>query len=206
VCVAVLLVLASWGAFAVASPSSPALTSSPHCGPATARTLAASSEARVYSLAGLVYGCAPGSGHRYRLGNTSQCNSSNRVGPVAVAAKLAAYASERCGIDTGSTLVEVRRLSDDRGLFSHPASSLSIGPEGFQAVGSIVIDRRGELAWIVSQSSLATHRHQTQVVEAGGSGVHVLETGTSIQGSSLRLHGSKLTWKAGGSERSAKLG
>jgi hypothetical protein len=125
---------------------------------------------------------------------------------VAVAGRLAGYAVERCGVDTGTTLVEVRRLSDDRQLFTRAASSLSLGPESYDSVSSIVVAPSGEVAWIAVASSLATHRQGSQVLEADRSGRRVLETGASIQANSLRLHGSRLTWSAGGVKHSAKLG
>lgn len=205
-----ILGVAAWALMAYgyseAASSSLAWAASAGCGPTAGdRTLAASPEARVYSLGGSVYGCTSGSGRRYRLGAASLCNGSARVGPVAVAAKLAAYALQRCGVDTSTALVEVRRLSDGQERFSHAASSLMLGPESFESVGSIVIAPTGRLAWIASESSIVTHRHAGQVVEASGSAVRVLQTGSAIEVGSLRLRGSKLTWRAGGSERSAKL-
>jgi len=63
---------------------------------------------------------------------------------VAVAGRRG-YAVERCGIDTGTTLVEVRRFSDGRRLFSQAAVPAA-GVESFDSVGSIVINGGGALA------------------------------------------------------------
>jgi hypothetical protein len=168
--------------------------------------VAVSSEARVYSVGGAVYGCSPGSSRHYRLGNTGSCINSTRVGPVAAASNLAAYASTSCGVDTGSTQVIVRRLSDGRQLSSHPATTGLIAPESYQSVGSIVVDGSGHAAWIGSLSSIVRHGQETQVNAAGSSGVKVLATGSDIQVNSLKLHGSTLTWTAGGKQHSATLG
>lgn len=160
---------------------------------------------RVYSQGGSVYGCAPRAGRQYRLGSATVCNDSARVGPVAVAGALAGYALQRCGVDTGTTVVEVRRFSDGRQLFSHAAIPPA-GVESFDSVGSLVINAGAAVAWIGHASSIATHRSVTQVFAFSGAGVRRLDSGPGILTGSLRLAGSKLSWRHGASTRSAKLG
>lgn len=204
----VMCTLAACGSSAAApsQSSSSGQAASAHCGPASAHTLAASSGARVFSLAGVVYGCAPGTGRRYELGSASRCIGSARVGPVAASGDLAAYAVQTCGVDLATATVAVRRLSDGRRLYSHVALTASPGPESFESVGSIALDRDGALGWIASASSIASHRRLTQVLARNGSGARVLATGSNIRTDSLRQRGSRLTWSADGAQHSAPLG
>jgi hypothetical protein len=174
------------------------------CGPAGARELAASRYGRIYSWHGSVYGCTVG--HRYRLGSATQCNRSARIGPAAAAGELAAYAVTRCGVDTGSTQVIVARLSDRHRLSTHAASSVIVGAESFESVGSIVVNRTGQVAWIASVSSIATHRRAVQLLAADQHGTRVLDSSLAIAPGSLRLSGSRLSWKHGGAIRAATLG
>jgi hypothetical protein len=174
------------------------------CGPVGAHTLAASPQARIYSSRGSVDGC--GIGHRYRLGSATICNGSGRVGPAAVSGDLAAYAIMVCGVDTGSADVIVMRISTGRRLSTHAASSISVGPESFESVGSIVVNPAGQVAWIVSASSIATHRRAVQVLAADRRGTRVLDSSGAIVPGSLRLNGSTLAWKRGTAVHAAKLG
>src|SRR5947209_20286387 len=85
------------------------------CGPDAAHDLAADSQARVYVTSAGVYGCARRGGVPMRLGGpVASCLAGDRIGPVSLAGTTAAFASERCGIDTGVTRVGVRGLSDRR--------------------------------------------------------------------------------------------
>jgi hypothetical protein len=197
-------------ALAAACGSSTAATSTSNagasCGPAAARTLAASSGARVYVQSGAVYACTPRSARRYRLGSAGRCIGGARVGPAAAAGPVVAYAVTRCGVDTGSATVVVRLLSDGSQLLDHPALTAAPGPESFQSVGSIVVNRGGAAAWIATSNSILSHRRITQVVEATRAGVRALASGAGIDVRSLRLHGSTLSWSAGGASHSARLG
>ncbi len=151
----------------------------------------------MYSLRQTVYGCSARTGRHFRLGNAAVCIGSPRVGPVTVTGELAAYGSEACGIDTGSGRVIVKRLSDGRQLSSDPATSLPLGPESYQTVTSIVLRAGGEVAWIAVGSSIARHRKDIEVHKHDRTGKRLLDSGTSIQPGSLRLHGSRLTWRHG---------
>jgi hypothetical protein len=196
-----------------ASTTSSAITDSARCGPASAHTLAVGSGARVYSDGGTVYGCASGNPRHYRLGSARSCLRSARVGPVAAAGLIAAYGVARCGIDFGSSMVVVRRLSDGAQLFRHAAGSAGSGPESYGSVGSIVVTPSAAVAWIAVDRSIVAHRVATQVMARGGSGrVRVLQTSSGIGTSSgivpgsLRLHGATLSWRVGTATRSASLG
>jgi hypothetical protein len=198
----VVVVLAACGSSAAVT-SSAALKG---CGPAGAHTLASSAGARVYAHGGSVYACSRSSGRSYRLGDARQCIAGARVGPAAAAGAVVAYAIERCGVDTASAAVVVRRVTNGEQLSRHAAFSGPPGPESFQAVGSIVVNRSGHAAWIASDHSIVSHHLFAQVLETSGSGVRMLASGETIALGSLRLHGSRLTWTAGGAQHSATLG
>jgi hypothetical protein len=184
--------------------AAPAREAGARCAPAGARELAASPYGGIYSWHGSVYGCT--AGHRYRLGSATQCNQSARIGPAAVSGRLVAYAATSCGVDTGSSRVIVARLSDRHRLSSHAASSVMVGAESFESVGSIVVDRTGQVAWIASVSSIATHRRAVALLAADRRGTRVLDSSLTIAPGSLRLRGSRLSWKRGGATRTATLG
>jgi hypothetical protein len=175
-----------------------------HCGPAKARTLAADSRIRVYSYQGSVSACAAGAKRTYRLGGSRTCLRSDLVGTVAVAGGLAAYADERCGVDTGSTTVEVRQVASGRLQFTHQAGAVA-GPESYTSVGSIVVRSNGALAWIAQSHSIVAHRNATEVLARAGSGVRILGQGAGIDPASLRLAGSRVSWRQSGTRRSATL-
>lgn len=175
------------------------------CGPTAARTLAASGVARVYQAGSVVYGCAVSSQKRIRLGNSQLCVGSERVSAVAVAGFLTAYGSERCGVDTGSASLVVRRLTDGTQLRSLAATGTSTGPESYTTVTSVVVKSTGSVAWIAVGGSIISHRRVIEVHAEDAHGSHLLDHGATIDQSSLRLRGSQLTWRAGGMTRSAVL-
>jgi hypothetical protein len=173
------------------------------CGPGHAKTLAMSSQARVYVSARNVYGCARG-GHPYQLGQTTSCLDGPLVGTVAVRGVLAAYGSERCGVDTGTSTVIVQRLSDGKMLAQQPATT-AFGVESHVMVTAIVLAGDGSVAWISVLDSIVASRHATQVRAFDRHGARLLDHGNSIDTSHLRLLGSKVSWKHGSSWRSARL-
>jgi hypothetical protein len=192
--------LAACGATAGGSSSA----SGPVCGPTAATTLAASAQGRVYASGGSAYGCAAGGHGRIRLGGTRSCIGSSLVGPVTVRGALTAYALKTCGVDTGSTVVNVRRLTDGTQLRSAPAAG-PLGPESYTAVSRLVLAKSGSVAWIVSTSSLAAHRRGIEVRRSDARGTALLDSGAAIAIHSLRLTGSTLHWRNGGQLRTASL-
>jgi hypothetical protein len=176
------------------------------CGPAGvgARTLASDALARVYAVGQAVYGCAAGGGRSIRLGDTARSLKEGRAGPIAVAGTVAAYGFTRFGVDTATTEVMVRRLTDGATLSELPASQV-VGPESFQSVGSIVVKPGGAVAWIGSDTSILGHRTRDEVHAARGSSDSLLDSGPGIVPGSLRLDGSALSWRDGGVTRHAAL-
>lgn len=187
------------------SSSGSAAPASAACGPTGARTLAFSSVARVYVSAGNVYGCSTHARTSYLLGSNGNCNSAAKVGLVIVTRELSAYALQRCGVDTGTTLVIVRRLSDGKQLRSFAATSTGL-PEGFQSVRSLAVKSDGAVAWIGFVSSVVGNRRVIEVHKADANRPAVtLDSGPAIGPASLRLHSSRLSWRHGTATRSATL-
>ena len=185
------------------SSASPAVAVA--CGPAGAPTLASSHRARVYVQAGTAFGCAAGGRGRFALGYRGSCLMHSAVAPVTVAGTLAAYGLQRCGVDTGSTLVIVRRLDDGALVRSAPASSPP-GPEGYQLVGSLVLRADGAAAWIASGRSLGRRVSIVEVWRLSRTGTLTrLDSGGAIVVGSLRLEGATLHWHHGAAVKSARL-
>lgn len=158
----------------------------------------------MYSVGQAVYGCAAGGGRSIRLGDTTRSLKQGRAGPVAVAGTVAAYGYARFGVDTVTTEVIVRRLTDGATLAELPASQV-VGPESFQSVGSIAAKPDGAVAWIASDTSILGHRTRTEVHAARGSSDSLLDSGPGIAPASLRLNGSTLSWRNMGTTRHASL-
>ena len=175
------------------------------CGPGTAKTVASDTVARVYETGGLIYACARGSGRRYRLGDARTCVRTERAGPVALSGTTLAYGLESCGVDTGSSSVVVRRLSDGRQLRMLPATTAQLAPESYQLVGSIVVKADGAVAWIGAAKPIFRQSGSVEVHRADRRGQAKLDSAPSIEAGSLRLRGSIVTWRHGTGTKSATL-
>jgi hypothetical protein len=174
------------------------------CGPRSAVTLAADRHVRVYKQHGAVFGCARH--HKsHRLGGARTCVNSTLVGPVRVAGWLAAYGLERCGVDTGSTVVEVRRLTDGRRLAMRPATTGPPQVESYQSVTSLVLRSDGSVAWIATSKSVFASSGEIEVHSLAQGDFDLLDSGSGIAPKSLRLKGATLSWRDGGSVRTATL-
>jgi hypothetical protein len=188
-----------------AGSASAAPSHSPVCGPARAKTVAATRTARIYRSAHWVYGCASGSARAYRLGQQPTCIGAPRVGPVVLAGELAGFGSQHCGVDSASAEVVVRRLTDGQTLTRLPATTTSVGAESFDSVASLVLKRDGAVAWIGVNRSIISKNLSIEVHRHDRTGSALLDSGASIRTTSLRRHGSLLTWRHGGELRHARL-
>ena len=195
-CVLVIL-LAACGSQAGARASCSAASGS--------RVLASNAQVIVYSSHGAVYGCSHASGRVTRLGTSTSCVRSTLVAAVAVAGGLVAYGAESCLVDTGSSVVVVRRLSDGKVLRKLPAISQMLGPESYDRVESVVVLPSGSVAWIVSGGSIVRHASTTEVDANRGAATSRLDSGSAIRGRSLRLRGTRLSWTHGSATRTATL-
>ena len=159
----------------------------------------------MYVTRGVLYGCASGSTRRYQLGNAAACIRTARAGPVALAGTVVAYGLESCGVDTGSAVVVVRRLSTGLRLRSLPATTGTLGPESYQRVSSLVVRPDASVAWIGTASSIIRHTQTIEVHRADTRGLAELDAGAGIGPSSMRLHGRQVSWHHDGAVRSAPL-
>jgi hypothetical protein len=180
-------------------------TTTTACDQQGTRTIAADRQARVFTTRGIVYGCALRTGKQYRLGQLTSCIGSDRTGPLALAGELVGYGSQRCGIDTGVSQVIVRNLADGKQLRAEAALTGGLGAESYVSVSSVVLKADGAVAWIATGGSIFARGRARQVHRADASGHAVLDSGTPVNPSSLRLHGSRLTWKRGHATHSAQL-
>jgi hypothetical protein len=127
------------------------------------------------------------------------------VAPFALAATVVAYGLERCGIDTGSAVVIVKRLSTGRQLRSLPATTGALSPESYQHVGSLAVRADGSVAWIGVATSIIRHSQTIEVHRADGRGIAELDSGLAIDPRSLRLHGTTVSWRHADLLRAATL-
>jgi len=175
------------------------------CGSAGGHTLAADRIARVYSLGGAVYGCRRGTHHSYRLGAASRSIREGRVGPVALAGAIAAYGLASFGVDTGSSQVVVRRLSDGHQLKALATVTRPLGPESYVSVGSVVVRSDGAVAWIGVGASIIRHGRDVEVHRDDSRGGRLLDASTAVDPGSLRLTRSTLRWTHGSARHTADL-
>jgi hypothetical protein len=174
------------------------------CEPFQAHTLASDSTAVVYSVNGAAYGCLKPAGAEHELGSMRPCIGATHAGPFALAGDDVAYGAETCGVDDSSTEVIVRSLNSGRALRRQPATSRSlVEQEG--GIQSLVVKSDGSVAWIATEQSLGNRSRLLQVFKDDRRGLKLLDSGLQVLPSSLRLHGSKLTWRHEGELRSATL-
>ena len=183
---------------------SPAAGQAP-CGPRAARTLAQDTRVRVYVIGGQVFGCARGQRSRYALGQVTTCLRGALVGPVKAAGVRVAFAVKRCGVDTGTSQVIVRRLDDGRTISASPATSTPLGAESYVTVSSLVLAGNGSVGWITQAGSIVSHRQFTEVHARDSRGARVLDSSPGVAPRSLALTGSQLRWREAGHWRTARL-
>jgi hypothetical protein len=159
----------------------------------------------VYATSGQVFGCAGGARARYALGQLTTCLRGALVGPVRVAGVRVVYAVKRCGVDTGTSQVLVRRLDSGRTIAALPATATRLGAESYVTVSSLVLAGNGSVGWITQAGSIVGHRRLTEVHARDSQGARVLDSGPTIAAGSLALVGSQLRWRDAGRTRTARL-
>jgi hypothetical protein len=201
-----LLTALAWTIPGAAAAGAKSAGTAPVCGPAGAHTLAADAKARVYSRNGSVYGCAKGAPKSFRLGSTSNSTRQNRVGPLALAGVDAAYGLTNYGVDTVSAEVLVRQLSDGHLLRRQNAVAGNLPAEYFESVDAIVLKPDGSVAWTAHGGSIVSDKSSvTEVEKSDRSSRTLLDKSSRIKTGSLRLQGSRLSWRDGATTRSATL-
>ncbi len=175
------------------------------CDPGGARTLAVDQDVRVYSIGKKVYGCANAGRRAYLLGTTGFCVGARAIGPqVKVAGTYVGYSIATCGVDSGSTIVYARRLSDGAIVAQHAATTV-VGVESHQIVNSLVLRSDGAVAWIATANSIGAPKFVRQVERLDSRGFALLDSGRGIGPASLNLHGTLVGWTDHGTIRSARL-
>jgi hypothetical protein len=174
------------------------------CGPRAARTLAHDAVARVYASGGNAYGCVVGRGGKIRLGAVALSPGRAHVVAVHVAGRIAGYALLTFGVDTGVATVNVRRLTTGKIIVQRPATT-RVGVEAFQSVDSLVLKSDGAVAWIATASSIGAPKFIRQVESFDGRAFRRLDSGPDVVASSLKLRGSRLSWRHGAFTRTATL-
>jgi hypothetical protein len=128
-----------------------------------------------------------------------------RLSDAVLRGRVAAYALTEMGVDTGSATVTERRLSDGRTLVQTAANTAPLRPESIVSVAGLVLGRNGALAWISNARSVLGGGGTVQVhTWARGTG-RVLDAGPGVVPGSLRLRGTRLSWRHASSVRSATL-
>jgi hypothetical protein len=161
--------------------------------------------ARVYVSGRTVFGCSKLARKQLKLGNSNSCLRGTLARPAAVAGEVAAYGIESCGVDTGRGSLIVRRLDTGKTLHTQPALSGRVGVEGHSSVESVVVRADGSAAWIGSERAIGPPRRGTEVHAVTRTGSVLLDSGVQIDAGSLRLRGSRLSWRHGGRTRTATL-
>ncbi|MGA2009116.1 MAG: hypothetical protein ABSH51_01080 [Solirubrobacteraceae bacterium] len=152
------------------------------------------------------YGCAASGPGAVALGSTDGlCPRTPQAGPVALGATIAAYALRTCGIDLATAQIVVRSLATGRRIATLDALTVEVGAEAFESVGSVAVRADGDCAWIARSDSIAGHHRITEVVSRARGATHELGAGAAIAIGSLRLSGSRLTWRDGRRVRAAVL-
>lgn len=174
------------------------------CEPFHATTLASDRAAVVYSFDGSAYACLEPTGPSYKLGSVRLCIGATRAGPFALAGDVVAYGSETCGVDFSSAEAVARNLKSGHILHREPATSRTlVEQEG--GLESIVVKPDGSIAWIAIEQSLGNDRRLLQVRKDDRGGDTLLSSSRAALPSSLKLYGSRLTWRDAGKLRSATL-
>jgi hypothetical protein len=201
--VAALLLIACGGLSATAAPGRA-------CAPVAARTVARDAAVWVYAVGSTDYACATATGQIHRLGSGARCVGTPRVGPFALGGPYLVYGEEVCGVDAGSASVTELTVPGFHLRSRASGFPVELGPESYTRIRSIVVGASGSAAWIISGRSII-HRGPTQYgvyllrAGPGGAGVGPVDEGTGIDPGSLRLSGTRLSWRDGGRTRIATL-
>jgi hypothetical protein len=151
-----------------------------------------------------VYGCVLQTGTVWKLGSAGICNVTPCADHFALAGTVVAYGLNRFGIDTGTTTVVVRRLVSGHVVHQDAATSRGV-VEGYGSAKSLVVKTDGSDAWIGVDNSIIGHGRVIEVHRHDGRGTALLDSAASIEPASLKLHGSRLTWRDGGATRQSTL-
>jgi hypothetical protein len=127
-----------------------------------------------------------------------------RASTFRLAGHMVGFAVNVIGSNGSPARVEVRSLRTGR-TFSHAVGPRP-GPVGFadDVVTSLVVDRLGASAWIVTRTGRGISRRKVAAASPRGR-ARTLDAGGGIAARSLRLHGRTLSWLHDGRRRRGRL-
>jgi hypothetical protein len=197
------------------------------CAAPDSRTLASNSSVRVFSHrhAGTVtrvyYACLRRTGRKTRLGPRTMPDSFEVPKRFRLAGHVLAYTSVRAtlgGPSDSEQRILVHDLARRRVLRRLPAGEIrgaaNIDPDGHDGVRDLVVDSKGDVAWIVQNPNALpnpppgtfTSTRTTEVYAAARKDIpRLLDQGDDIGQTSLARTGCTITWAHASSLRSARL-
>jgi hypothetical protein len=216
--VAVVAALAAALPFAAATTSAqqPPVTAAksvraPNCSLKGDTTIKASRDARIFKQVnrygyGKVYGCRRSADRAYELGYIGECQNNEEIQLAEVAGRRALLGIFECSLYAGWWKVALVNLGTGRREFaSAPIGSPSPNEATFDALRRIVVASDGAAAWTATRSAGGV----TSAIEVrrrwhGSSRFSILlDSGTDIDGDSLRKRGRTLSWTKAGARRTA---
>jgi hypothetical protein len=91
-------------------------------------------------------------------------------------------------------------------LLGEPATARRLGVEFFESIVAVVVTPGGAVGWIAQGGSVIHAGHGVvEVSKADARGRALLDSGAGIDGRSLRLLGSTVSWRHGGRVETARL-
>jgi hypothetical protein len=146
---ALLLTLAACCA-AVAPTAAVAKNKTPaNCAFKKSKTLAASAEARAYSIGTTAYVCRFNARTSYLLGDTRECQNQTKVSDFRLGKGALGYEALSCGLVSGQGEVRVIDLKTGRTKWgASPVDQTWSGGESSTAITAWEMKRNGSLAWI----------------------------------------------------------
>jgi hypothetical protein len=178
------------------------------CRPHRSRTVTQSNPVRVYVLHERVFACDRHSGERYQLGvrapHDLDAPSDVRVRLQGRIVGWVSTSSDRYG----NEYYLVKSLDVPKGVTLHEygngGSTLQDPGIGW-TVHSLVMDRRGSIAWIATANDANGPVNQVVMKEDVSFDAKTLDSAPDIEPRSLRRDGRVVTWRHGDEERSAEL-
>jgi hypothetical protein len=203
--------------YCVAAGAAGSAAQSSACSPAGARTVIANSEVRVLryskedpSFAGATVSCALKTGNVIELDDPVEGDLVFSRPAIALAGHMVAYGANVNTDDGLSTYVRVVDATQSISSLREMETELK--------VGSVVVRESGSVAWIscrVDFDDTPPASRGPECVRPGSldrvytakpqGRPHVIARGRDIDPDSLRLHGTRLSWRARGRTRTASL-